>query len=169
VAGLILENTFTSIPELVDVIFPVLRHFKALVLRINWPTVSLIPRLQHPMLFISGERDELVPRAMMVRLHNAATGAEFKDLYSVADGMHNDTFQKGGTEYCARIAAFIQRVLVARLGGAEAATRPAPPPRTRAEQAQADAEVRADTYIGPAAAEAQPEPMDVLPQPPSLS
>jgi hypothetical protein len=52
VCGLIIENSFTSIPDLVDVLFPLLRYFKPLILKIGWRTVDIIPRLAHDMLFI---------------------------------------------------------------------------------------------------------------------
>ena len=43
--GLILENTFTSIGEMVDHIFPLLAHFKHLIQRIFWPSLNRIPAL----------------------------------------------------------------------------------------------------------------------------
>lgn len=54
VGALVLENTFTSIPAMVDLLMPYLRHFKALVLRINWNSLQIIGDLTQPILFISG-------------------------------------------------------------------------------------------------------------------
>lgn len=52
VAGAIIENTFTSISEMVDLMFPYLRFLKRLVLRNHWPSIDRIGRLQLPILFI---------------------------------------------------------------------------------------------------------------------
>lgn len=54
VGALVLENTFTSIPAMVDLLMPYLRHFKALVLRIKWNSLQIIGDLTQPILFISG-------------------------------------------------------------------------------------------------------------------
>ena len=48
VRGLILENTFTCISEMVDSIFPLLSKFKGLILKINWPSVDRIKNVRVP-------------------------------------------------------------------------------------------------------------------------
>lgn len=73
--GLILENTFTNIPEMVDHIFPVLKYVKKLVLKINWPSINRIPEITCPIMFVSGLRDEIVPADHMQRLHDNANKA----------------------------------------------------------------------------------------------
>jgi len=75
VAGLILENTFTSISDMVDHIFPFLARFKQVILRINWPSIARIPNVRLPMLFVLGTNDEIVPPHHIYRLHEAATSA----------------------------------------------------------------------------------------------
>ena len=73
VRGLILENTFTSIPDMVDAIFPKwISTMKWLVLRISWGSIDLIPSVTSPILFISGLQDELVPPEHMRKMHDAA-------------------------------------------------------------------------------------------------
>lgn len=72
VKGLVLENTFTSIPDMVDVVMPWVAPLKFLVLRISWASIDLIPKVTAPVLFISGLRDELVPPEHMKRLFDAA-------------------------------------------------------------------------------------------------
>lgn len=124
VAGLIVENTFTSISDMVDHLMPWLKIFKRLVLKLKWSSISVVHRVTSPMLFISGLRDELVPPSHMLQLHDAATNCEDKEIYTVADGGHNDTQQKAGEEYWLRILAFIERTLRRRLGGADAGSRP---------------------------------------------
>jgi abhydrolase domain-containing protein 13 len=59
--GLILENTFTSIPDLVDHQFWFVKYFKWLFLRNEWDTKALIYHVQIPILFVAGQNDEIVP------------------------------------------------------------------------------------------------------------
>jgi len=40
--GLVLENTFTSIPDMVDNLFYLVGYFKPLVLRIKWDTRQIV-------------------------------------------------------------------------------------------------------------------------------
>jgi fermentation-respiration switch protein FrsA (DUF1100 family) len=94
----------------VDHVFPVLSKIKWLILKIEWRTVDVIPKIEQPLLFISGARDQLVPPAMLKTLYTSATNSKDKSIYIVSDGDHNDTFQKGGEEYKARVKAFIQHV-----------------------------------------------------------
>lgn len=42
IQGVILENTFTCISDMVDHIFPHLTYFKPFIQRIFWPTVDRI-------------------------------------------------------------------------------------------------------------------------------
>ena len=125
--GIILENTFTSVSDMVDVVFPVLSYFKWAVLRIRWRSVDLISSVTAPILFISGAKDQLVPSWMVQRLHDAAAASTHREMFSVADGTHNDTFQKAGPEYAIRLRAFLLRVcgpnaLQPRLSGTAAAS-----------------------------------------------
>ena len=55
VDGAVLENTFTSIPDMVDHIFAVVKHVKGLILRIGWHTRDIVPSVETPMLFITGD------------------------------------------------------------------------------------------------------------------
>lgn len=94
---------------MVDHVFPILSYFKWAVLRIRWPSVELIPSVRVPVLFISGAKDQLVPSWMVQRLHDAAAQSAHRELFSVPDGTHNDTFQKAGPEYVRRLRAFVLR------------------------------------------------------------
>jgi len=88
----------------VDEIFPILKHVKGLLLKIHWRSVDLVPALEHPMLFISGGQDRLVPPAMLRRLHDAAVRSTSRELYVVEDADHNDTFVKGAYKRAAAAA-----------------------------------------------------------------
>lgn len=59
--GLIVENTFTSMGDMVDKIFFFVRHLKWLILRNHWRSADLIGKVTHPIFFIAGNQDELVP------------------------------------------------------------------------------------------------------------
>ena len=59
--GLILENTFTSISDMVDTLFYFVGYFKFLILKIEWDSKTLLQTQKLPMLIITGDQDELVP------------------------------------------------------------------------------------------------------------
>jgi fermentation-respiration switch protein FrsA (DUF1100 family) len=49
-----------------------------------------------PILYITGDKDVLVPHEMSLKLFNLSEKAVFKDLYIVKNGEHNDSWFKGG-------------------------------------------------------------------------
>lgn len=53
--GLIIENTFTSIPDMVDHIFPFLKFIKWLILRIQWKSIEIVEKLETPIMYITGD------------------------------------------------------------------------------------------------------------------
>jgi len=110
VKAIVLENTFTSIPDMVDILMPVVSSLKFLVLRINWNSLRLISNLKQPILFISGNMDELVPRSHMEALYKAASSSIFADFFSVSGGSHNDTWIKAGSSYYKRLKAFLSSI-----------------------------------------------------------
>ena len=67
--GLVLENTFTSISDMVDKLFYVVSNFKWLILENFWDTSHIISKIELPILFISGDADELVPCEMTRTLY----------------------------------------------------------------------------------------------------
>lgn len=109
--GLILENTFTSIPELALKIFSFLaflpQYFLDRFMRLKWKTIERLPELDPKVkvLFLVGEKDELVPASQSRALKDAA-GSRGR-LKGFAEGMHNDTYMKGGAEYWKTINSFI--------------------------------------------------------------
>jgi fermentation-respiration switch protein FrsA (DUF1100 family) len=50
--GVIIENTFTSIGDMVDVLMPMVAMFKMFIQRIFYPTIDRIGKVTAPMLFI---------------------------------------------------------------------------------------------------------------------
>lgn len=68
-AGIILENTFLSLPRLIPYLMPWLTPVSALCTEI-WPSIDRIRSIDDktPMLFISSGRDEMIPQAHMIKL-----------------------------------------------------------------------------------------------------
>jgi abhydrolase domain-containing protein 13 len=54
VRAVVVENTFLSIPAMVDQLMPVVSSLKGLILNIKWDSDVKIKELQQPILFISG-------------------------------------------------------------------------------------------------------------------
>lgn len=79
-AGAILENTFTSIPDMVDKLFPMVKMLKKFVLRISWDSLSIIDKVKCPLLFIKATNDELVPPEHMNALFANAVSSKSKIL-----------------------------------------------------------------------------------------
>lgn len=105
VCGVLLENTFTSIPDIVDHQFSWLAwgFVKRHLLRLKYNTLEKVPKLRVPILFIAGEADEIVPHVQMQRLSKAAAHAT---LHVVPGGQHNDTWAKAGQKYWTWIRDF---------------------------------------------------------------
>jgi fermentation-respiration switch protein FrsA (DUF1100 family) len=110
--GVIVENTFTSMSDMVDVVFFFMKHFKGLILRNYWTSIDLVGRITNPMLFITGNEDELVPFKMTLKLHESATASKHKELFVVFKGTHNDTWYVGGKEYMSKIEKFLKESMV---------------------------------------------------------
>lgn len=109
--GVIVENTFTCIGDIVDFLMPKISWLKGLVLRNHWPSITRIQAITCPMMFVSGRNDELVPAVQMDRLFNSAASANFKEFYSVQDGNHNMTWRQAGPGYIQWIRNFTERCL----------------------------------------------------------
>ncbi|KAK4047312.1 bem46 protein, variant [Microbotryomycetes sp. JL201] len=91
IRGLIVENTFLSLPKLVPTIMPYLSPFMFLLHQI-WPSEDCIRTFPSslPVLFLGGERDELIPPAHMVELHKICPSKD-KEWRTFPHGTHNDT------------------------------------------------------------------------------
>jgi fermentation-respiration switch protein FrsA (DUF1100 family) len=109
IKGLILENTFSSMGEMVDKLFPLLKNFKKYILKNNWPSNTRIGNIQTPMLFLMSELDELVPMEHMECLYELAKKAAFKQKFVIIGGTHNESWQKGGKEYVKQITQFLDK------------------------------------------------------------
>ena len=96
IAGVILENTFTSIRKLIPTVMPPAK-FIASWCHQRWSSDETITKMTNkniPILFLSGLRDEIVPPVMMKTLFDACpTKKVWKDF---ANGDHNSTVAEPG-------------------------------------------------------------------------
>ena len=118
--GLVLENTFTSVDDMVVTLAQRVVRLRPLAVRVlrlalrlfmtsHWDSARRVALVGHcRALLISGDADELVPPWQMRRLHELM-GAERADFLSIKGGQHNTTFVDGGTDYWTQLRSFIQR------------------------------------------------------------
>ena len=72
--GLILENTFTSIPAVVPYVLPKLAFFKSFCVQ-SWASIDIIDQIPNsvPVLFMSSGQDEIIPSFHMKDLYEKLT------------------------------------------------------------------------------------------------
>ncbi|NRA07466.1 MAG: alpha/beta hydrolase [Myxococcales bacterium] len=116
-AGVILESTFSSVA---DIATPVLGPLARPVVGGRFDSLARIAGTRAPLLFFHGDRDRTVPHALGQRLFEAAP--EPKAFETLPGAGHNDTVQRGGRAYLARIRRFLDEN--APPLRADAATRP---------------------------------------------
>ncbi len=101
-AGLIVQSSFTSIPDMAARHFPFVP--KALI-RTRMDSLSKIQNVRAPKLFIHSTADEIAPYEFGRRLYDSAK--EPKRFYEVDGASHNDTWAVGGRGYFAAIRDFV--------------------------------------------------------------
>ncbi|KAF2737857.1 BEM46 family protein-like protein [Polyplosphaeria fusca] len=90
IAGIILENTFTSMRKLIPSAFPPARYLATLCHQI-WPSEDSLPQITDvPILFLSGLKDEIIPASHMAQLYKICR-SEPKVWKEFPNGSHNDT------------------------------------------------------------------------------
>ncbi|CAG9864474.1 unnamed protein product [Phyllotreta striolata] len=104
---LIVENTFTSIPDMAKVLlgWRMLQYFPVFFYKNKYLSYQKVKDLRVPTLFVSGMADTLVPPRMMQELHNRCKSIR-KQLVQVPAGTHNETWQLQG--YYRSMAVFLQ-------------------------------------------------------------
>ncbi|KAK9370280.1 Alpha/Beta hydrolase protein [Lipomyces kononenkoae] len=94
-AGLIVENTFRSLPSLIPTVLPIAQYFAFLCHQI-WPSEKLLLQIKKlPILFLSGEKDEIVPPVHMKILYEICQSPN-KVWRQFANATHNETYLKDG-------------------------------------------------------------------------
>jgi len=107
--GLVLQNTFTSIPDMVDQLFRPVRHLKGLVLNNFWPSAQLLPCVPCPVLFFSSIEDEIVPQRMHKALWQLVPKALQWRLVEVHSD-HNSLAARHPSLFTGTIAQFLAEV-----------------------------------------------------------
>jgi alpha-beta hydrolase superfamily lysophospholipase len=89
--GLILQSTFTNLPDMARVTFP--RVPLHLVSGRLFDTLSFVRHVNVPTLIIHGAADEACPVWMAQQLHDACS-AKSKTLMLIEGGLHKDLFER---------------------------------------------------------------------------
>jgi uncharacterized protein len=106
-AGLIVQSSFTSIREMVNRT-PRYRWFPVnQLLHQRFDSISKVPQLQMPVLFIHGLVDTQVPASMSQALYQATPDP--KRLYLVPMAGHNNVADTAGEEYLRVVQQFMQQ------------------------------------------------------------
>ncbi|MDH3815003.1 MAG: alpha/beta hydrolase [Acidobacteriota bacterium] len=101
-AGLIVESSFTSIPDMAGAHYPFVPKF---LVRTQMNSVVKVPLISIPKLFIHSQNDRVVPYRLGRELFDAA--AEPKRFHEVVGASHNDTWLVGGDAYFKALSGFI--------------------------------------------------------------
>lgn len=108
IRGLIVENSFTSIDDMIDIVIPTLKHFKFLS-RNKWNNMEKIQNfVDLPILFISGQADELIPPRQMKMLYEKCPSKK-KDMKLYPFGTHNETWNQ--PSYYESLAHFVKKYI----------------------------------------------------------
>ncbi len=103
VAGVILQSTFTSVPDMAGVSMPFVPRF---LVRTQMDSINRIVDVTCPSLFIHSPNDEVVPYRFGRQLYEAAN--EPRDFYEIAGATHNDIWLVGGQAYFERVGTFVR-------------------------------------------------------------
>lgn len=101
--GAIIENTFVSVEAMARKMFPYLGPAVPCLLRIGWNTNRIVGNLRLPVLYVTGDQDEIVPHEQTLDLHRLTTNSVFTELYVVRGGTHNDSWYIAGPEYLKKL------------------------------------------------------------------
>jgi fermentation-respiration switch protein FrsA (DUF1100 family) len=101
-AGLIVESSFTSIPDMAGAHYPFVPKF---LVRTQMNSVVKVPYVSMPKLFIHSRQDRVVPFRLGRALFEAAS--QPKRFHEVVGAGHNETWLVGGNEYFGALSQFI--------------------------------------------------------------
>ena len=112
-AGIITDATFTSMPAMSKLVFPI--PGLSLLVRTRYDNLAKAPKVRIPRLVMHGTRDDLIPFAMGEALRDATEPPA--DFHAIEGGGHNDTFAVGGREYYLAVRRFVDKHLAGRSDG----------------------------------------------------
>lgn len=104
--GVIVENTFSSIPEMARVLFGwrLLRWLPDFCYKNQFRSIDKVPKVTVPILFVCGLSDALIPPSMTQRLYQSCS-SPMKRLVTFESGTHNETWECRG--YYQSLSLFI--------------------------------------------------------------
>jgi len=105
-AAVILESTFTSVPDMGSRIYPFLPV--RLIARVRLPTKAFVSRMQVPLLVVHSREDEVAPFTMGRELYE--TAREPKQFLEIG-GSHNSGFLQSAESYAKGLNRFLATVL----------------------------------------------------------
>lgn len=106
-AALILESTFTSLPDLGARLYPLFPV--RLLSRFQYRTAAYVRRVTSPLLVVHSPSDDLVPYDLGVKVYRAASAPkEFLEIR----GDHNSGFLLTGQTYVTGLRSFIDNLVV---------------------------------------------------------
>lgn len=111
--GLVVQSSFTSVPELARWHYPLLPA--AWLLRTRYASIEKIGRVRAPALFVHGAADDVVPLEHTRRLYAAAN--EPKALLVVEGAGHNDLIEAASARYFETLRDFLATGAGAAAGG----------------------------------------------------
>lgn len=129
--GVILENTFTSIPDMGRHIYPYLPV--RLLARIHYPNLERVAGLETPVLFLASRHDRVVPPRHSARLYQRVPAARRRHVE--LDAGHDDAFLEDAVNYREALLRFLREFPAAREAAAPRNQRgpePGPEPGIRA-------------------------------------
>jgi fermentation-respiration switch protein FrsA (DUF1100 family) len=102
-AGLVVQSSFTSIPDMVAHVMPLVPRR---LIRTRMDSRAKIQQVRCPKLFIHSPADEVVPFELGRRLFEAAP--EPKRFHEVPGAAHNETYRVGGEAYLGVLREFVR-------------------------------------------------------------
>ncbi|CAI7990826.1 Protein ABHD13, partial [Geodia barretti] len=91
VMALVVENTFTAIPCMAQMMFPGASHLPLFFFKNKFMSNREIRKVRAPALFLSGLSDQLIPSRMMMELYQACS-SPLKHIETFQGGTHNGTW-----------------------------------------------------------------------------
>ena len=110
--AVVLENTFTSIPEMAGCLLPFLAKLVGpgaplnFLVRDTWRTSERVAHIAAPLLLVSSGRDEMVPQAQMRRLRALAPPRAV--WLELPEATHMDAWAVGGALYWGGMQSFLR-------------------------------------------------------------
>ena len=117
VKAVVLENTFSSIPDMAGQLLPLLGALVGpgkplnFLVRDKWATLARVAHIGAPVLFVSSGQDEMVPQKQLRALYAArgAAGGKTSVWLELPRASHMDAWQVGGAEYWQGLRQFMTR------------------------------------------------------------